>query len=105
MSESLSVALLITIIGMGLVFSAILVLWGVMALLVHLTRQPTRQETSASEAELQRKRQAAVAAITIALAMELDTMPHAFPLPPTSIVSAWQAVMRSKMLIKRGPPR
>jgi len=103
MSESLSVALWITVIGMGLVFGAILVLWGVMALLVYLTRQPTRQETTASEADLARKRQAAVAAITVALARELDTMPHEFPLPRTPLITAWQAVMRSKMLIKRGP--
>jgi Na+-transporting methylmalonyl-CoA/oxaloacetate decarboxylase gamma subunit len=105
MSESLSVALWITVIGMGLVFAAILVLWGVMALVVHLTRQPTSQETIASEAEMQRKRQAAVAAITVALARELDTMPHEFALPTTPLITAWQAVMRSKMMIKRGPPR
>jgi len=100
-------ALLITIIGMGLVFSAILLLWGIMALLVRLVRDPIKQKTLPDEqAEfLDLKRQAAAAAVSIALAQEASFEPHEFPLPPTALVSAWQAVMRSKILNKRGPTR
>ncbi len=101
----ISLALRITIIGMSLVFAAIILLWGVIGLLVRLTQKQTRQDVVQSEAEYQRKKIAAIAAITVALARELDSHPHEFPLPATAIVSAWQAVMRGKMLNKRGSIR
>jgi Na+-transporting methylmalonyl-CoA/oxaloacetate decarboxylase gamma subunit len=100
-------ALLITVIGMGLVFSAILLLWGMMALLVRLAKDPIRQEAMPDEQtkDLDLKRQAAAVAVAAALAQEASFEPHEFPLPPTALVSAWQAVMRSKVLNKRGPVR
>jgi len=100
--NAISDALLITLIGMSLVFGAILVLWGVISLLVYMTREHTRQEVTVSEAEFTRKKLAAIAAVTIALAEELDTQPHEFPLPSTAVVSPWQSVLRGKMLNKRG---
>jgi sodium pump decarboxylase gamma subunit len=108
MAENLYNALLITVLGMGLVFAAILLLWGLMALIVRLApeRQPAQEETEAAASSLERKRQAAAIAVAVALAQhEAGNEPHEFPLPPTAIVSAWQAVMRSKMLNKRGPVR
>lgn len=90
---------------MLIVFAAICLLWGVITLLVYLTRKKTSQEVTISEAELQRKKRAAIAAITIALALELDTQPHEFPLSAPTQVSPWQAVMRSNILNKRGPKR
>jgi Na+-transporting methylmalonyl-CoA/oxaloacetate decarboxylase gamma subunit len=100
-------ALLITAIGMGLVFSAILLLWGMMALLVRLVKDPILQKTGPDEqpADQDLERQAAAAAVATALAEEASFEPHEFPLPPTALVSAWQAVMRSKILNKRGPSR
>lgn len=48
----------------------------------------------------------AVAAVSVALAEQADhSRPHVFPLPPTALVSAWQAVMRTRMLSKRGSIR
>jgi Na+-transporting methylmalonyl-CoA/oxaloacetate decarboxylase gamma subunit len=105
MSDSLLLAIQISILGMGLVFAAIFLLWGVIALLVRLTSKPTKQEARFSAEEAERKRRAAVAAITVALAQELDTQPHEFPLPPTALVSAWQAVMRGNILKRRGSAR
>jgi Na+-transporting methylmalonyl-CoA/oxaloacetate decarboxylase gamma subunit len=105
MSDSLVLALQISILGMGLVFASIFLLWGVIALLVRLTSKPTRQEAKYTVEEAERKRRAAVAAITVALAQELDTQPHEFPLPPTALVSAWQAVMRGNILKRRGSAR
>jgi hypothetical protein len=101
-------ALFITLIGMSLVFATILLLWAVMALLVHLTAGKAGAgeiETDASELEL--KQRAAAAAVGYALAHEHETdlEPHEFPLPPTAIVSAWQAVMRSNIANKRGRVR
>lgn len=109
MSENLYLALQITLVGMGLVFAAILCLWGLMALLVRLAperaAEPPAAETAA-QGEASRKRRAAVIAVAIALAQQADrSEPHEFPLPPTALVSAWQAVMRTRMLNKRGPTR
>ena len=104
MGSNLLTALQITLAGMGLVFGAILILWLVMAVLVKLTSQPGSKQVDAGSAEMEseRKRRAAVAAVALALATEADHEPHEFPLPPTAIVSAWQSVMRSTMLNKRG---
>ena len=97
MNQAMISAIQITIAGMGLVFIAILVLWLVMALLVRWTG-PRLGENLKNEAH-----QAAAAAVAIALAERADRNDlHEFPLPPTAIVSAWQAVNRGKMLDKRG---
>lgn len=101
-------ALLITAIGMGLVFAAILLLWGLMALLVRVTTRevsaeqplPFEPETAANT---DLKHRAAAAAVAVALSEAAQPTVHAFPLPPTALVSAWQAVMRSSHLRERGP--
>jgi sodium pump decarboxylase gamma subunit len=117
MSTELYYALWITVIGMSLVFGAILLLWVVMAVLVRFTadrpsenealsqNQPPVQLEEASLAAA-RKRRAAVAAVAVALAHQADsTLPHEFPLPPPAVVSAWQAVARSRTLSIRGSKR
>ncbi len=110
-------ALWITLIGMGLVFFAILLLWGLMALLVRVTadREPV-EETPPAEAaistpeidsqpasHLDRKRKAAAAAVAAALAVasaaggsthtavSRDTQ-------PSGTLSAWQAVNRARQI-------
>lgn len=107
MADQFSNAVLIMLIGMGLVFSVILLLWGVMALLVHFARDPLKAKTITEEQELEEelKRHAAIAAVAAALARESSFEPQEFPLPPTALVSAWQAVMRSRILNRRGPIR
>jgi sodium pump decarboxylase gamma subunit len=113
MSETLSQALIITAVGMGLVFAAIILLWILMALTVRFGGQdPVEEEEAEEEAApatntlLQKKRQAAAMAVAIALANQASCdQPHEFPLPQTAIVSAWQAIMRTRMLSKRGPTR
>lgn len=110
MSENLIIALQITLIGMGLVFAAILLLWGLMAILVRVARDTHpgngSPETIRNVDQGKRRQRAAALAVAIALAQQADTNePHEFPLPPTAIVSAWQAVMRTRMLNKRGPTR
>lgn len=111
MGDNLVIALLITAIGMGLVFGAILLLWGVMALLMRLTVDRTAEaedkaeEDTAEADELELKQRAAAVAVTLALAAEEESQPHEFPLPPTAVVSPWQAVLRTNMINKRGPVR
>jgi len=118
-NETMILALQITAIGMGLVFAAILLLWLMMALLVRVAGQDAPEEEPQEEAEsvdaarfaqadtqAARKRLAAAAAVAVALARQCESSePHEFPLPPTAIVSAWQAIMRTRMLSKRGPTR
>ncbi len=108
--EPLTLSLQITLVGMSLVFAALIVLWGLMELLVWLTTDKEPAEASPAEIaapladDRARKLQAAVVAVAVALA-EQDAGPHEFPLPPTAMVSAWQAVLRSDMLKKRGQVR
>lgn len=110
MSENIYIALQITLVGMGLVFAAILVLWGLMAILVRVASERQTQgdtaETAPAHDKAEQKRRAAAIAVAVALAQQADSSElHEFPLPPTAIVSAWQAVMRTRMLNKRGPTR
>jgi Na+-transporting methylmalonyl-CoA/oxaloacetate decarboxylase gamma subunit len=120
MEPDLGVALQITAIGMGLVFAAIVVLWGVMALLVRLTAEkpvpgPAQEPAAASgegaataapEARRARlARLAAAAAVGVALAEAPPGAAPAEPKPPTATVSAWQAAMRASQLKQRGPTR
>lgn len=106
MNSYLTSALIITVIGMGLVFAAIFLLWGVMALLVKIAPGKGAFTLPVKPADLEqqeRRRQAATVAVAFALAQQSDqSRPHEFPEPPTALVSAWQAVMRTKMLSKRG---
>lgn len=106
MSVDLYNSLLITLLGMGLVFAAILLLWAVMAVLVKLAPERPQALDLDEKPELERQRQAAAAAVAVALAKQKESQePQLFPEPPTALVSAWQAVMRTKMLNKRGPTR
>lgn len=112
MIENISNALLITVIGMGLVFMAIFLLWGGMAVLTRLS--PPKEEIKNSvqpdqktevvngiSAEYEAKRKAAVAAVAFAIELNKHQSVNVLPLPQTAIVSAWQAVMRSKNLTSR----
>lgn len=104
MAENLITALEITVLGIGLVFGAIMLLWAVMSVLMRLTERQGQIEQQARDEEVDLKRRAAVAAVAVALAHAQDQMqPHAFPLPPTAIVTAWQAVQRGRLLSQKGP--
>jgi Na+-transporting methylmalonyl-CoA/oxaloacetate decarboxylase gamma subunit len=124
MTESLSLALQISLIGMGLVFGAILLLWGIMTLLIRVTAEraieqepaepaePVRaHEGAIEEAEPERKAtrlSAAAVAVAAALALESEAARPASRAPrrpPTAAVSAWQTVMRGNQIKQRRPPR
>jgi hypothetical protein len=109
MTENLLIALEISLIGMGLVFGAILMLWGLITALVRLMAFWVQSEIRpgvTSVAERLLKQRAAAAAVSVALAIQRDeAQPHEFPLPPTAQVSPWQAVMRSNILNKQGKRR
>jgi Na+-transporting methylmalonyl-CoA/oxaloacetate decarboxylase gamma subunit len=115
----LSSALIITAIGMGLVFIAIIALWGLMELMVRVTaRYATGEETPESEESPEEvepvienaaepldglgelKRKAAAAAVVLALAKESEQPVYAQMSSYTS-GSAWQAVSRGGQLNQR----
>jgi hypothetical protein len=100
-------------VGMGLVFGAILLFWLFMSVLVRFAdrRDETAEELEAEppkaatgDDEALRSR-AALAAVSVALALASEEGPRPFPLPPTALVSTWQAVMRAKQLGQRGQVR
>jgi Na+-transporting methylmalonyl-CoA/oxaloacetate decarboxylase gamma subunit len=103
MMQSFEYALLISLAGMGLIFLLIILLWGFMALLTRLfIDKEVPKDMQQKKEDITDKQRAAILAVSIALAKESADTPHEFPLPPTALVSAWQAVMRSNIITKRG---
>ena len=111
--SNLVLALEITALGMGLVFAALILLWGLMALLTSLTADQGSVADSAEPFEQTQGRpvsgrasddKARVAAIAVAfaLAQEETALAHLLSDPPTAIVSAWQLGTRTKQLYQKG---
>jgi sodium pump decarboxylase gamma subunit len=113
MLENLSLAVQITVVGMGLVFAAIMLLWIVMDGLVRLARDrhasasPGESELPAPAPAPERElmRQAAAIAVAVALARQAEAQIRAFPISQPDAVTAWQAVTRARQLIQRGGRR
>ncbi len=107
MEENLANALQITVVGMGLVFAAILLLWGLMALLVRLTADapvaepPAEAEPTADDTnDTDLKRRVAIAAVSVALA-QADSAPTPVltaAAPRGATLSPWQAANRANPL-------
>ena len=104
--NNLLLALLITVIGMGLVFAALILIWWMMALLTRFTaeKEAPASETASSAAESDEKAQAAAIGVAIAMADHQLSQAHPLQDPPTAIVSAWQLGMRSRQLSQKGTP-
>ena len=109
--NNMLIALEITALGMGLVFAAIIVLWGMMNLLTslaadkHSSPDSTVSSSGATPVipdESERKAQAAAAAVTLALARHQSSSAHALIDPPDVIVSAWQLGMRTRQMYQKG---
>jgi sodium pump decarboxylase gamma subunit len=103
--NNLLLSLIITVIGMGLVFAVLILIWWMMALLTKFTAD---KEVPASETAAipENDDKARAAAIGVAIAMAEHQLSQAHPLqdPPTAIVSAWQLGMRSRQLSQKGTP-
>ena len=111
MTSNLILALQITVLGMGIVFAAIILIWWMMALLTRLTSEkqaaPGEHTIAAGgsvEQSTDEKAQAAAIAVTIAMAEHRLSQAHPLPTPPTPIVSAWQLGMRTRQLSQKGTP-
>ena len=111
MIEILKQGLLITVIGMGIVFAMILILWGIMVLLVKLTNRPEKEE-AAEESATSLPETVAVAApadasalaAAIAVAYALSAQPKtAFAGDTQSIQtgSTWLAAGRAQQIARQ----
>lgn len=109
MANDIILSLQITAVGMGLVFGAIIVLWGLMSLMTSLIKEKDSGEESTPEAaptvDNGLKARAAAAAVVLAIAEQQVSTAHPLPLPPTSLVSAWQLGLRSRQLVEKGNHR
>ena len=107
MSENLILALQITVLGMGLVFLGIIIIWGVMLALTASTS--TKAETSQTSADSQElhdlRAKAAAIAVASVLAEQKQAGVSRFPIPHTALVSAWQLTMRTRQLNHEGRPK
>ena len=115
MSEDLLNSLVITAMGMGLVFFAIILLWGIMEAMVRFFPEkannpipesiPVTQESQVEiEEEIESlKLFAAAAAVAIAMAqMKHRTKDQSSQLVPS--LSPWQSVMRANRLQEQNSP-
>jgi Na+-transporting methylmalonyl-CoA/oxaloacetate decarboxylase gamma subunit len=109
--NSMLIALQITALGMGLVFGAILVLWGMMNFLTFITadKEPASRSVEippksmpATLIDDDLKAQAAAVAVAFALAEQQALTAHPLIEPPTTIVSAWQLGMRTRQMYQKG---
>jgi Na+-transporting methylmalonyl-CoA/oxaloacetate decarboxylase gamma subunit len=110
--NSMLIALQITVLGMGLVFGAIILLWWMMNLLTALTAE--KEPSSSSDASMTGgskivsvkddalRAQAAAVAVAMALAEQGLSRAHPLTEPPTTIVSAWQLGMRTRQMYQKG---
>jgi Na+-transporting methylmalonyl-CoA/oxaloacetate decarboxylase gamma subunit len=100
--------LLITAIGMGLVFLAILLLWGLMDILVRITNEKTTKVATIDvekitqepvvENEDKSQRLHRVASVAVAIAMSLQKQFPIIKPQESGTISAWQTAKRSQIL-------
>ena len=108
MNPTLTQPLWITLLGMGLVFTALILLAGLMSFMTHFMRDKetaTDSPKAAPVSEADEAARAAAAAVSIALAQQGQTTARPLPLPPTALVSAWQLGMRTRQMAQKGEMR
>ncbi len=101
-------ALWITLLGMGITFSAIILLWWMMAGLTALPFKDDDGTDSPEPVEMDNENlrtKAAAVAVAIALAEQELSSAHPLSAPPTALVSAWQLSTRSRQLYEKGKRR
>lgn len=101
MSENFLLSLQITLIGMGLVFGAIILLWGLMSLMTRILAEREAGIDGQSESR-EKKARAAAAAVAVALTEQAQSRIGHFPMPNTALVSAWQLGMRTRQMHQKG---
>lgn len=116
MSQTTINALWITLVGMGIVFLVLLLLWGLMALMVRVAAPRTKAEEASEIAVEEEEPQvagaaipvpdlggesrikAAAAAVAVALALRARENGHPSARTTGESFSAWQSVLRANQL-------
>jgi Na+-transporting methylmalonyl-CoA/oxaloacetate decarboxylase gamma subunit len=100
--SNLQIALTMTVIGMGIVFIGILILWGVMALMVRIWPDKSAEsEASQDGTEIIKeedpgiKAKAAAAAVAVVLSMRKGFFSKPSGSAPVTAGSSWQATTRA----------
>jgi sodium pump decarboxylase gamma subunit len=104
--SNLAISLWITLIGILLIFAAILILWGAMELLVRVTTPKKKEVVEAEQMEeveaaaipaasSDGKRKAAIAAVAAAIAFQKSSA-SLCTAPESSALSAWQVAPMQK---------
>ena len=118
MNEVIQQGLMITAIGMGLVFAVIIFLWGLMVLLVRVTTPKSTDEPVEEDvddggtadpvtemAAVEKQRCVAAAAVAVGMAIALSKPITRGAQAQLGTMSPWQSVHRSQQLVgqrKRG---
>lgn len=96
--SNIQIALMMTVIGMGIVFIGILILWGVMALMVRIWphdggESEAEEVLSSPEVDGDLKAKAAAAAVAVAMTLRRGVTLASSPAGGTS--SSWQVTTRA----------
>ena len=103
-------ALVITVIGVVLIFAVLFVLWGLMAALVRASADPVAEQPAPAElaaetvapSETDPRRRAAVVAAAVALALDAARRaPVPSPQSPQASLSSWQSTIRGSIMSQR----
>lgn len=100
MGTNILTSLNITLLGMGLVFLAIILIWILISGLTAIAA--IRKPDPDLSQEHARKQKAAALAVAQVIAMHRHKQVKTFALPPTAIVSAWQLSLRTNQMKKSG---
>lgn len=100
METNILTSLQITLLGMGLVFLAIILIWILISGLTAIGA--IRKSAPDLSQEHSRKQKAAALAVAQVIAMNQHKHVKTFALPPTAIVSAWQLSLRTNQMKKSG---
>jgi Na+-transporting methylmalonyl-CoA/oxaloacetate decarboxylase gamma subunit len=107
MSEVLNQSLWITLVSMGLVFAALILLAGLMSMMTRIFRDrkaltPNPSPDYGRGEESDKKARAAALAVAVALAEQAQST--ARPLTPSqpAIIGAWQLGMRTRQMAQKG---
>jgi len=100
--SNMQIALTMTVIGMGIVFIGILILWGVMALMVRIWPDKTAENEAAKggseksdveDSDIKTKAAAAAVAVSMRLRQGVFSIPTGGA--PVTTGSSWQATTRA----------
>jgi Na+-transporting methylmalonyl-CoA/oxaloacetate decarboxylase gamma subunit len=105
MSEIFSQSLWITLLSLGLVFAALILLAGLMSAMTWIFRD--RESASDSPAVVpviatEDKARAAALAVAVALAEQAQSTARPLTPPRPTIIGAWQLGMRTRQMAQKG---